>query len=78
MNTPKILAAIGAAALTIAAFTASIKLGVVVLLAVLVLARLVRGPSASGGIVGVEQQSQARGRRPRTGNGGTGVQTFRG
>ena len=73
----KPLITVVAAVATIAAFVASFKLGVAVLLAVLVLARLVRGPSSdSGGVIGVDQQSQAHGRPKDEGNGGVGRQTF--
>jgi hypothetical protein len=64
-----------AAPLTIASFMVSIKLGIGVLVALLVLVRVLRGPSESGGVIGVDQQSQAHGRPKDEGNGG-GRQTF--
>ena len=76
MNTTKTLFTVGAVTLTVASFVASIKLGVVALLVVLILALLVRSSSASGGIIGVDQQSQSRSRPKDEGNGGVGRQTF--
>lgn len=76
MNTTKTLFTVGAVTLTVASFVASIKLGVVALLVVLILALLVRSSSASGGIIGVDQQSQSQSRPKDEGNGGVGRQTF--
>ncbi len=64
----------GAAPLTIASFVVSIKLGIVVLIALLVLRRLLRGPSESGGVIGVDHKNPPGTRPPRR-NGG-GIQTF--
>lgn len=76
MKHSKHLRSVVAALLTIAAFVVSIKLGIIVLVALLIAARLLRGPSESGGVIGVDQQSQARGRPRDEGNGGVGRQTF--
>ena len=76
MNITKTVGTVGAVALTISAFVASIKLGVVVLFVVLILARLLRGSSSSGGIIGVDQQGQAHGQPRDEGNGGVGRPTF--
>ena len=62
--------------LVIISFAVSVKLGVVALIAVLIVVRLVRGSSNSGGIIGVDQQSRAHGRPKDEGNGGVGRQTF--
>ncbi len=76
MNITKTLGTAASALLAIAAFVVSIKLGIIVLVALLIVARLLRGPSESGGVIGVDQQSQARGRPRDEGNGGVGRQTF--
>ena len=78
MKLPKTLGIVLAALLTAASFVVSIKLGVVVVIALWIVARLTRHGGDSGGIPGVEQQSQARGRRPRNGNGGASFPTFHG
>jgi hypothetical protein len=63
-----------AAPLTGIAFMASIKLGIAVLVGLFILARVLRGPSESGGVIGVDHQN-APGQRPPRRNGG-GIQTF--
>jgi hypothetical protein len=55
-------------------FLASIKLGVVVVVAILIIARLLRGPSQSGGVIGVDHQNPPGTRPPQRSSGG--VQTF--
>lgn len=65
-----------AAPLVIISFVVSVKLGVVALLAALIVARLLRGSSNSGGLIGVDHQGQAHGRPHDEGNGGVGRPTF--
>ena len=50
----------GAALLTIVAFVLSIKLGFA-LVGLFVLVRLIQGPSASGGIIGIDHINRPRG-----------------
>lgn len=65
-------------ALTIIMAFAGWYVGIIGVLVLWAIVRSVSGSSNGGGIIGVEQQSQARGKRPRTGNGGVGFQTFYG
>lgn len=63
-------------ALTVIMAFAGWYVGIIGVLIVWAIARSVFGRTDSGGLIGVEQQSQARGKRPRRGNGGAGYQTF--
>jgi hypothetical protein len=62
------------APLTIVSFVVSFKLGIIAVLALLILARVLRGPSESGGVIGVDHKNPP-GTRPPQRNGG-GIQTF--
>ena len=62
------------APLAIVSFIVSIKLGIVVVIALLILARLLRSTSKSGGVIGVDHANPP-GQRPPRRNGG-GIQTL--
>jgi hypothetical protein len=51
-----------AALITVVSFMVSIKLGVIAVIALLIIARIIRGPSKSGGIIGVEHADLPIGR----------------
>ncbi len=51
-----------AAPLTIIAFIISVKLGIIVVITLLILVRLLRGPSDSGGIIGIDHVDLPRSR----------------
>jgi hypothetical protein len=74
MKLSKTLGVLAAALLTIGSFVLSIKLGLVVLAASLILARVLQGPSESSGVIGVDHKNPPGTRPPRR-NGG-GIQTF--
>lgn len=54
MKFSKPLGVVIAALITVTSFVVSIKLGIATVVALLIIARIVRGPSGSGGIIGVE------------------------
>lgn len=74
MKVNKTLGIIFAALLTVISFIVSIKLGIVVVIALLIAARIIRGPSKPGGVIGVDHKNPP-GQRPPRRNGG-GIQTF--
>ena len=65
---------VAAAPLAVISFIVSIKLGIVIVIALLILAHLLRGPSKSGGVISVGHANPPGQRLPRR-NGG-GIQTF--
>ena len=74
MKVNKTLGIVVAALLAVVSFVVSIKLGIVVVVALLIVARITRGPSKSGGVIGVDHKNPP-GQRPPQRNGG-GIQTF--
>ena len=54
MKFSKSLGIVSAALITVTSFIVSIKLGIIAVVALLIVARIIRGPSESGGIIGVE------------------------
>ena len=73
MKLSKTLGVILAALLAAASFVVSIKLGIVSVLVLLITARILRGPSGAGGVIGVDHKNPP-GTQPPQRNGG-GIQT---
>lgn len=75
-KTWSIIADLTGVALTIVMIVGGWYVGIIGVLVLWTIVHSVVGRSESSGIIGVEQQSKARGKRPRTGNGGVAFRTF--